>query len=221
MIDPSKLIAGASAVYGADEMRRLFGEIIPVPPDRVIQAPDRLTIELAGRPLVCLDTPGHALHHYCVWDEASRSVFSGDTFGLSYREFDTAQGAFVFPATTPVQFNPTAMHHSIDRLMALAPQRFYLTHYGALGQTERAAEALHRQVDTFTRLTAQALHQPGNRHAWLMQSLAEGLLDDLRRHGCALSTEECLTLLAPDLELNTQGLLVWWDKHQAASSNNK
>jgi hypothetical protein len=120
----------------------------------------------------------------------------------------------VIPAATPVQFEPNAMHKSIDRLVELDPSRFYLTHYGELSAVDSAARQLHRRVDAFTGLTAQAARHAENRHAWLMQSMAELLMDDLRRHGCAMSQEECLTLLAPDLELNTQGLLVWWDRQK-------
>ena len=106
MIDPSKLIAGATAVYGEEEMARSYGAIQPVPKERVIVAEDNHVVDLAGRELVCIDTPGHARHHLCVWDARSRSWFTGDTFGLSYRELDTAHGAYVFPTTSPVQFEP-------------------------------------------------------------------------------------------------------------------
>ncbi|HET7930402.1 MAG TPA: MBL fold metallo-hydrolase, partial [Rhodanobacteraceae bacterium] len=97
MIDPSKLWAGATAVYGDEEMRRSYGELLPVPAERVVQAPDGYAVDLAGRSLRCLDTPGHAKHHNAILDERSGCVFSGDTFGLSYREFDTANGAFIIP----------------------------------------------------------------------------------------------------------------------------
>ena len=123
MIDPSKLVAGATAVYGASEVARNYGEIVPVDPARVIEAPDDFTLDLAGRRLRFLDTPGHARHHFCVWDEASRSLFSGDTFGISYREFDVGGREFAFPACTPVQFDPDAAHASIARIAALGRRR--------------------------------------------------------------------------------------------------
>jgi glyoxylase-like metal-dependent hydrolase (beta-lactamase superfamily II) len=86
MTDPSKLWAGASAVFGEEAMLRNYGAPVPVDASRIIEAPEGFTLELGGRPLLFLDTPGHARHHFCVWDEASRSMFTGDTFGLSYRE---------------------------------------------------------------------------------------------------------------------------------------
>ena len=74
----------------------------------------------AGRILAFADTPGHARHHHCVWDAATRGWFTGDTFGLSYREFDTASGPWMLPTTTPVQFEPEVLQASIRRLLAYA-----------------------------------------------------------------------------------------------------
>ena len=121
MIDPSRLWAGASAVYGEAEMERNYGRLVPVPAERVVEAPDGHAVDLAGRRLICLDTPGHARHHNAIHDVASGWVFSGDTFGVSYREFDTAQGPFIIPTTSPIEFDPPVLHRSIDRLVALKP----------------------------------------------------------------------------------------------------
>ncbi|HET7795523.1 MAG TPA: MBL fold metallo-hydrolase, partial [Rhizobacter sp.] len=92
MVDPRALIAGASAVYGAEEVQRSYGTVVPVPQERVVVSVDGMTVhvgDVGGRPLQVLHTPGHAKHHHCIWDAASRGFFTGDTFGLSYREFDT------------------------------------------------------------------------------------------------------------------------------------
>ena len=58
--------------------------------------------DLNGRRLQTLHTEGHARHHYVLNDPASRGVFTGDNFGISYRELDTANGEFIYPTTTPV-----------------------------------------------------------------------------------------------------------------------
>ena len=121
MVDPSRLWAGASAVFGEEFVLRSYGAPVPVEASRIVEAKDGFTLELGGRPLRFLDTPGHARHHFCVWDEASRSMFTGDTFGLSYPELASARGAFILPTTTPVQFEPEALLASIDRLVAHAP----------------------------------------------------------------------------------------------------
>src|SRR5262249_7769502 len=119
LIDPAKLIAGSIEVYGEQKFRELYGDIVPISQERVWIAEDGLRVTLGGsRELELIHTPGHALHHYCIVDRAAQAIFSGDTFGVSYREFDTARGEFIFPTTTPVHFDPVALHGSVDRLMS-------------------------------------------------------------------------------------------------------
>jgi glyoxylase-like metal-dependent hydrolase (beta-lactamase superfamily II) len=152
MIDPSKLLAGTVAVYGAEAAKRMYGEIVPVPAERVVEAPDGFSIELAGRRLDAIDTPGHARHHLCLVDRKAGFVFAGDTFGLSYRELDQGERQFVVPSTTPVQFDPPALHASIERIAALRPEAVCLTHYGPVRDIPRLAADLHRQVDAMVEM---------------------------------------------------------------------
>lgn len=114
MIDPMRLIAGATAVYGEEEVARSYGQIVPVPAERVVEAADGQPVLLGERVLRTLETPGHARHHLCVWDARSRSWFTGDTFGLSYRQLDSEQGAFILPTSSPVQFGSRS-DAAIDR----------------------------------------------------------------------------------------------------------
>lgn len=212
MIDPAKLVAGAAAVYGEAVVKKTYGEIVPVPAERVIEAPDNFELFLQGRSLRFLDTPGHARHHFCIWDETSRSAFTGDTFGISYRKFDVAGREFIFPTCTPVQFEPDAAHASIDRIMALQPAQLYLTHYSRITQLEPLAEALHRMLDAFASLGKQHRDAGEQRHALLKTGVEEIMLRALLAHGCQLPMEEISRLLAMDFELNAQGIGVWLDK---------
>lgn len=210
MIDPSRLWAGASAVYGEAEMQRSYGRLQPVPAERVIAAPDDFVIELAGRRLRCLDTPGHARHHNAILDERSGCVFSGDTFGLSYREFDTAQGFFIIPTTSPVQFDPDALHASIRRLVALQPPAIYLTHFGQVTDVRRLGDDLHATIDAMVELAHRHAGH-ADRHAVLAESIAQLYVGRAHTHGCKLTATEIRELLAIDIELNAQGLEVWLD----------
>ncbi len=213
MIEPSKLWAGATAVYGEQAMRRSYGALVPVPAERVIEAPEGFRVELGGRPLLFLDTPGHARHHVCVWDEASHGLFTGDTFGLSYRELASERGAFILPTTTPVQFEPEALKASIDRLAELGPAAAYLTHYSRVTEVERLAGVLHRQIDQLVAL-ARAQHGKPDRAARLRAGVAELFLGWVREHGTPLVPDRVLELLALDVELNAQGLEVWLDRER-------
>ena len=215
MIDPSHLIAGATAVYGEEEIRRSYGAIRATPADRVIEAADGHVVDLAGRPLVCIDTPGHARHHNAIWDERSRAFFTGDTFGLSYREFDTADGAFILPTSTPVQFEPEALHASIERLLGFAPQAMYLTHYGRVGEPRRLADDLHAQIDAMVAI-ARAGSDAADRHDAIKAALAALYFERAAAHGCPLDRARVDELLGMDVELNAQGLEVWLDRARKA-----
>ncbi|WP_082577960.1 MBL fold metallo-hydrolase [Lysobacter sp. Root690] len=212
MIDPSVLVAGATAVYGAEEIERSYGQIVPIPAERVVVAKDGHVVDLAGRPLLCVDTPGHARHHLCVWDERSRAWFTGDTFGLSYREFDAPRGPFVVPTSSPVQFEPEPLKASIRTLLARDPEAMYLTHYGRVGDVQRLGAELIEQIDAMVRLARGASAAGGDRHAHLVAALADYFLARARAHGSALSPAQMQAVLAVDIELNAQGLEVWLDR---------
>jgi len=211
MIDPSQLIAGATAVYGEAEIRRSYGTIRAVPAERVVEARDGHVVDLAGRALVCIETPGHARHHNAVRDERSRSFFTGDTFGLSYREFDTANGAFIVPTTSPVQFEPDALHASIERLLAHDPQAMYLTHYGRVEDVSRLAADLHEQIDAMVAI-ARSHAGDADRHEAIKIDLGSLYFERAQRHGCAMDRARFYDVLGMDIELNAQGLGVWLDR---------
>ncbi len=212
MIDPAKLVQGSMAVYGEAAFKDLYGDIVPCPADRVIQADDGHTLDFRGRSLHFIDTPGHARHHYCIHDPASNALFTGDTFGISYRDFDVDGRPFIFPTTTPVQFEPEALHHSIDRLMALKPDAVYLTHFGQVRHPETLAPQLHEQIDALVDLARRAPGQGAGRQGWLKEALLDMFMERLVRHGCRLPEARCRELLDNDAELNAQGLLVWRDR---------
>jgi len=208
---PGHLIRSATSVYGAEEIERSYGTLVPVDKERMVTTRDGMTIELAGRPLRFLHTPGHAMHHHCIWDEASRGFFTGDTFGLSYRDFDTASGPWIMPTTTPVQFQPEALRRSIERMVAFDPDWIYVTHYGRVGDVPRLAALLLGQLEemvAFARTTSRA----PDRHSVLMHGLEAIHLRSLRAHGVTLSDARIRELLGLDLKLNAQGITIWLDR---------
>lgn len=212
MIDPARLYAGATEVYGETTMKKVYGEIVPVPEERVIIQEDGSSLSFGdNRNLLFLDTPGHARHHFCVYDELSQGFFTGDTFGLSYRELDTHRGAYIMPTTTPVQFDPDAWLNSIDRMLRYEPQAMYLTHYGKLDDVPELARRLKASIQRYAEI---ATEHAGNtdRHRIIAEVLFLHTLDELRQHGCRMGEEEIHTLLDMDMELNTQGLEVWLDR---------
>jgi glyoxylase-like metal-dependent hydrolase (beta-lactamase superfamily II) len=216
MVDPAKLIASATTVYGEAEFKRIYRTIRPVDPHRIIEAPDGFRLDFNGRPLLFLDTPGHARHHYCILDERYQSFFTGDTFGISYREFDVDGMEFVFPTTTPVQFDPVAAHASLDRLMSYHPSYAFLTHYGRVGHLARHADQMHDLIDAHVTLALKLRDYGSGRLAALAEELGALLLHRIIDHGCKLPEDEIRRLLDLDVRLNAQGLENWLD-HRGGS----
>lgn len=211
LIDPSKLIAGAEAVYGKAAVAQMYGEIAPIAEARVIVAADDQCLPFGEGQLRFIDTPGHARHHFSIWDEVSRGFFTGDTFGLSYREFDGPGGPFLFPTTTPVQFEPEAWFATLERYLSFQPQRMYLTHYGEVGNVPKLAADLREGLKRYVAI-AQGLRTAERRHEQLLAALGRDALAALKALGSPVSERTAGELLAFDMELNVQGLEVWLDK---------
>lgn len=217
MVDPSRLVAGAVAVYGEEVFRADYGEIVPIPADRVIETGDHFTLDFNGRPLVFLDTPGHARHHHAVFDARSRSFFTGDSFGISYRELDVDGEECIFPTTTPTQFDPEAAHATIDRLMSYAPAYMFLTHYSRVGRTGRLAADLHRLIDAHAELGERVRDAGAERDRLLEEGVRDILLRHVDAHGCRLARDAVLAVIGLDVALNAQGLAAWLDSRKAAA----
>ena len=209
MVDPSRLIKSTMAVYGEEKFRRMYGEIRPVDASRIIEAADNFHIKMNGRTLLFIDTPGHARHHFCIFDERSRSFFTGDTFGVSYREFDVDGMEFVFPTTTPVQFDPLAAHHSLDRIMSYDPQYAFLTHYSRIGNLTHHASMLHDLIDDYVTIASNTYNQRADGNVLLVKELGELLAQRIKSHGCILPQDEIHGLLSMDVNLNAEGLKCW------------
>ena len=211
LIDPTKLRAGVMAVYGEVFFKQFIGDLLPIEPEKIHIIGEGDTLQLGDRTLSILDTPGHARHHVCIWDEVSGGIFSGDTLGVSYRAFDHAQGILIFPPTTPVQFDPEAWLKTIDRLLALRPKYAYLTHYGRIEFTPEAVSMLKHHILEFSNIARSLQHEPG-RHRALKDKLLAYLLAVAHDHGVSLAQEAQIKLLKGDLEICAQGLGVWLDQ---------
>jgi len=211
MENPARLQAGAIAVYGEDEFKNTYGTLIPVDAERIIKADDLYQLVLGGRIFTFYDTPGHARHHFCIHDSLSNGIFTGDTFGLAYPQLSFDDKPFIFPTTTPVQFNPDEMKLSIQRLMSLKPDRLFLTHYGEIKATSYLLDEMNAQIDDFVRLTLQ-LDKSDNLVNELSSDLVQYLIDRKSRQGMSIDPVVVRDVIVADARLNAQGLAVWRDK---------
>lgn len=154
MIDPSRLVEGATAVYGADEMARLYGEIHPADAARVVEAHDGTIIEFGGRRLHVLDTPGHARHHVCFPMTKRQATFLPVTSGFPIPSLMLAWAQFSFGYHAgEVRARGDAC--SIDRLLALKPGAVYLTHFGRVGDPVQVGGELHRLIDAYVAIATR------------------------------------------------------------------
>jgi glyoxylase-like metal-dependent hydrolase (beta-lactamase superfamily II) len=208
MVDPGRLIAGSKAVYGEEAFNALYGDIRPIPEERIRTVDDGDRLELAGRAFEFIHTEGHAKHHYCIVDPAAAAVFTGDCFGISYRELDSAAGPFIFPTTTPVQFDPEAAHATIRRLISFRPERAFLTHFSCVAAPAALAPQLHRDLDAYVRI-ALAHRADASPEASIQAALRDWTYARLDEHGADPDIALRDEVLGMDMDLNAQGLAFW------------
>lgn len=136
LADPAKLLTSAGRIYG-EWMDQLWGEVLPVPPERIAILEDGATVRAGGRTLRALDTPGHASHHLAFYDAERGSVFTGDVAGVRL-----GGTRYIRPPTPPPELDLTLWQRSVTRLRALDPRRLYLTHFGGYDDADRHLDEL-------------------------------------------------------------------------------
>lgn len=211
MIDPSRLMAATVDIYGVEATARVYGKVEPVPAERVLETAEGAGISLAGRPLEFFDAPGHARHHVVVRDTRTGHLFAGDSFGLSYRALDRDGRPSVFPTTSPSQFDPDALHATLGRILALAPEAVYVAHFGQVREIPRLGADLHRLIDAHVALAEGCRDAGQDRHERLKAGIAELVRTEALRQGWTLDADALMQLFAIDIELNAQGLAAWLD----------
>lgn len=210
LIDPAKLVAGATAVYGEELFDELYGRVDPVPADRVQVVEEGETVGFAGREGMVLHTRGHADHHFCLHDAVAGVIFAGDAFGLAYPDLQ-GHGVFAFPSTSPTGFRPDEARASVDRILELEPDTVFLGHFGALSaeMLPEAARQLHGHLAFAEDLAREAEASDlgdDDLHGWVRPRLLDyfrGVLDGL---GPLARDPKTWEILEMDLDLNAQGI---------------
>ena len=209
--DPARLIKGTEAEYGVERTREIYGDIRPIDERRVVVAEDDAWINFNGRQVQTLFTEGHARHHYCLNDPTSRGVFTGDNFGISYRELDTEKGEFIYPTSTPASFDPIEAHTSVDRIMGCNPEQVYLTHYSRVRDLDRLAGDMHAGIDAYERMALDC-RDAENRDTALEAAMYGYLSTRLREHGFNGGDDAMRSILDIDVTLNAAGLAAWLNR---------
>lgn len=211
LIDPTKLIAGARAVYG-EQLEQFFGEILPVPKDQVLIREDGETLDFGDRIVTFYDTPGHAKHHFSLYDPVLRAIFSGDALGIRYvHRFTGWPFEFILPSTSPSDFDPIAVEMTVNKLRTLDAKTVFHTHFGPSPVQEALRDTLEG-AKRFARM-ADRLYHRGITWEELQVGLEaeiQSLLIDMG-HSEEFNVKE----LGIDLELDAKGLLYYEDMKHA------
>lgn len=152
LVEPARLVASATRVYGADRMASLFGPVEPVPTDRLRVFGDGASLDLGGRSLTALDTPGHASHHLAIVDSATGAVFTGDALGIHVPALPILR-----PATPPPDFDLELAVASIERIRSVDPSILLFAHFGPIADIDRTCELAVSQLRSWTRTVQRAM----------------------------------------------------------------
>jgi len=203
LIDPAKLVASATRVYGEARFAELYGTIVPAPEARVRALDDGATFELGDATLRVHHTAGHAKHHFVVDDSKLSTVYTGDAFGLVYPDVQRG-GRFAIASTSPIDFDAVEARRSIDLILGLGAEHACLTHFDAVQDLVEVARQVNAWID--------------RSEAWMQECLsieaplAEQTARVEREYRAALEAfsldEEALALLDLDITLNAQGIAV-------------
>ena len=209
MINPEKLIESVKQVYGEEKYREYYGEIVPVEKNRVITVEDGDTVTVGGRELLMLDTPGHARHHIIIFDKKTRSVFSGDAFGIGYPRYYPEKPGLVFPSTSPTQFDPETALETLGRILDLEPERVLRTHFGSIENIAGNVRALSDWIE-FAVDIANKRYNEGLRDEKLAAALEQDIWAQyekkLKNEAGTDMDEDEREFLFIDAGLNAQGL---------------
>jgi len=219
LIDPTKLVASAKQVYGAERFAALYGEIAPIPAARVAIQEDGDEVTFGGATLRFLHTRGHAKHHFVVHDPALSAVFTGDTLGLVYPRLQRA-GLFTLASTSPTDFEPDEARRSIARIVALDAKTAYLTHFGAVHDVVAVGAQLVRCVDhaeAWLEAAAESDAPVRELEARLREQIRGAIEADAARLGLTLGPADW-DALAVDVDLNAQGIAFVADRKRAAAT---
>lgn len=210
LADPKRLAAGARAVYG-DSFTELFDPIIPVPEERLLIKGEGDVLEIGPEcTLKFLDTPGHAKHHFSIYDPVSNGIFTGDTVGIRYDQLIRDGINFFLPSTSPNHFDPVAMHQAIKRIRDFHVDRIYYGHFGMTNLINEALEQVSEWLDVFVE-EGEKTFAAGEGYA----ELATRLLYRVKEHLRTLNVpddHDVYVLVNLDMQVSALGIIDYFQK---------
>lgn len=213
LVDPTRLQAGAQAVYG-DRFDSLWGELVPVPSWQVKPQEDLAVVEVGSHAFRFFDSPGHARHHATILDERTGGLFTGDAVGIRYDPKNTGWPfTYGLPTTSPSDFDPIVMLKTMDRLQHLGATSILHTHFAASVPDDAwgfSRKGLEGMLAIFDRIGGRARSYRDFQRAW-----EDWVQEDLAKKG---HTSLDFSALEEDFRLNALGMWGYWQKRQAENA---
>ena len=212
--DPSRLTAGARMVYG-EQFDQLFDPIVAIPEDRLLikTEGDSLNIGPACT-LQFWDTPGHANHHFSIYDPISNGIFAGDTVGIRYDQLVREGINLYLPSTSPNQFNPEAMQNAIERMSAAKLDAIYYGHFSKTDKPEQALRQSQEWLEVFVE-EGQRAFTAGLATDELAKRLFDRIQGYLRTQGVQ-DDHEVYPYIRLDMQVSSMGIMDTLSKQQQA-----
>ncbi len=218
MINPSRLVSSSIQVYGEENFKKLYGDIIPIPEEKVKIVEDQEELNFGSRKLKFIYTKGHANHHFVIYDSKTNSVFSGDSFGIAYPILQE-KGLFIFPTTTPTDFNAEEARISIEKILNTNCDKVFLTHYGMITDLKNAKMQLYEGLEVSEKLLEWSLHSSSDQQEkiqYIKNSLMDYYQQKMKYLGLEF-TQQRKEMLELDAELNAMGVYVAANRMQKKS----
>ncbi len=212
MVNPQRLVESSKLVYGEENFQKLYGEIEPISESRVRVMLDGEKLKWGNRHFQFLYTRGHANHHFCIYDSASNSIFTGDSFGISYPKMEGG-GRFIFPTTTPTDFHSEEGIRSAELIVSTGAEKAYLTHFGFIENLGDLSKHLTKglrlcqtAIEEVKLELKKSPHIEENQIQKSFQKKVKEIILTLANDQNVNLTEKDWKLLQLDVELNAQGL---------------
>lgn len=210
LADPTRLIAGAQMVYG-DKFFDLFDPIVPIPQERLLVKDEGDVLEISPTcTLQFLDTPGHAKHHFSIYDPVSNGIFTGDTVGILYDQLVRDGVDLFLPSTSPNQFDPQAMQHAIDHMLGMNLTAIYYGHYGMTNNPNDALQQVAEWLKVFL-VEAQAVVGEGKGADELANRLINLITNHLRELGIK-DDHDVYKIIELDMQVSALGMIDYLSK---------
>ncbi|GGN55524.1 MBL fold metallo-hydrolase [Oceanobacillus indicireducens] len=210
LIDPTKLAAGARAIYG-ESFSEIYDPIVPVPADRVVEKSEGDTLDIGPNcTLEFWDTPGHAKHHFSIFDPVSNGMFTGDTAGVRYELLLQDGVELYLPTTSPNHFNPNDMHASINRFAEKDVDRIYFGHFGMTENPKEALKQVAQWLDIYVEIAEEVVDEGGD-----YNEIARRIMKRVKEHLRGLGIQddhEVYIIINLDVQISALGMIDYFQK---------